>query len=37
MNEKERGLAIQADSLLDLAKQVLAGEGTVDFEVQGEE
>jgi hypothetical protein len=32
--DKERGQATQADSLLDLAKQVLAGEGIVDFEVE---
>lgn len=34
---KEKGQATQADSLLDLAKQVLAGEGIVDFEIQGED
>ena len=35
--DKERGQVTQADSLLDLAKQVLAGEGIVDFEVQRED
>jgi hypothetical protein len=30
--EKERGQVSQADSLLDLAKQVLAGEGVIEFE-----
>jgi hypothetical protein len=35
--EKEKAQSVQADSLLDLAKQVLAGEGIVDFEVQGKD